>query len=200
MFWDNIAGVYDLFANVYNRKTHKQLIEVVTALIDPTDEVLECACGTGMLTSCIAQRCRHLVATDFSSAMLRQAERKCREFQNIEFQKKDIFALDFKEQSFDKVVAANVIHLLDNPQKAVSELNRVCRRGGKVIIPTYINKEKNGQDSMFSKTVGRAGADFKRQFTYETYKQFFANAGFPHAAYTMIEGRVPCAVAVISKQ
>lgn len=36
-----------------------------------------------------------------------------------------------------KVVAGNVIHLLDDPHAAIKEMMRVCRKGGKVIIPTY---------------------------------------------------------------
>ena len=42
---------------------------------------------------------------------------------------------------FDKVIAANVIHLLDEPFKALAELDRVCKPGGQIIIPTYINRE-----------------------------------------------------------
>ena len=44
MFWDQVAGVYDIFVNVINRKTHKILKEIVSDLIEPDDVVLECAC------------------------------------------------------------------------------------------------------------------------------------------------------------
>ena len=39
MFWDQVAGVYDVFVNVINRKTHKKLKEIVSALIEPGDDV-----------------------------------------------------------------------------------------------------------------------------------------------------------------
>ena len=52
----------------------------------------------------------------------------------------DILHLDYPDESFDKVIAANVIHLLDEPLKALSELDRVCRKGGSIIIPTYMNR------------------------------------------------------------
>lgn len=45
-----MALVYDIFANVFNWKANKKLCDTVTALIRPTDEVLGCACGTGLLT------------------------------------------------------------------------------------------------------------------------------------------------------
>jgi phosphatidylethanolamine/phosphatidyl-N-methylethanolamine N-methyltransferase len=57
-FWDNVALVYDIFANVFNRKANKKLCDTVTALIRPTDEVLGCACGTGLLTGVIAHKRR----------------------------------------------------------------------------------------------------------------------------------------------
>lgn len=50
MFWDNVAGVYDLFADIFNKETHKALIAAVSSRITPYDAVLECACGTGLLT------------------------------------------------------------------------------------------------------------------------------------------------------
>ena len=56
MFWDNVACVYDVFANVINRKTNEELCSVVKNLILPEYEVLECACGTGLLTKETAQR------------------------------------------------------------------------------------------------------------------------------------------------
>ena len=83
MFWDNVAWVYDIFANVINRKANRQLCATVEQFISPTDEVLECACGTGLLSEGIARRCKSLIATDFSAKKLRQAERKCRKYRNI---------------------------------------------------------------------------------------------------------------------
>ena len=56
MFWDKVAGVYDIFTNIINRKTHQTLCAVIADLIRPTDEVLECACGTGMLSGVITDR------------------------------------------------------------------------------------------------------------------------------------------------
>ena len=75
MFWDNIAWVYDIFADGINRKANRKLCKVVAGLISPTDDVLECACGTGLLSGVIAKRCKSLTATDFSAKMLTRARR-----------------------------------------------------------------------------------------------------------------------------
>ena len=199
MFWDNVAGVYDIFVNLINRKTHLKLREIVRGIIKPDDIVLECACGTGLLTAVIAPKCRHLTATDFSRKMLRKAEKNCRAFRNITYAKTDIMALPFADGSFDKVVAGNVIHLLDNPLTALSELNRVCKDGGMLIIPTYMNKDDKGKTNGFSDAAQKAGADFKRQFTAESYRQFFLDAGYPDVRVSLADGRIPCAVAVMRK-
>ena len=199
MFWDRAAGVYDLFANVWNKKTHGALCAYVEAQISPADEVLECACGTGLLTEGIAAKCKRLVATDFSEKMLEKAEKKCGKFGNVTFKRENILQIGEPDGRFDAVVAANVIHLLDEPLRALAELDRVCRRGGKIVIPTYMNQNEKGQDSGFATVVGQAGADFKREFTLETYKSFFTQAGYADASYVMCEGRIPCAVAVLKK-
>lgn len=199
MFWDNVAGVYDIFANIINRKTHKGLCGKIDELILQTDEVLECACGTGLLSGVIAQKCKSLIATDFSEKMLKKASKKYSNYKNVEFRKGNILKLEFPDDKFDVVVAANVIHLLDKPYKALAELDRVCRKGGRIIIPTYMNKEDNGNTSNFVNTVGKAGADFKQQFSLESYKKFIETAGYKNVEYTFIEGRIPCAVAEIKK-
>ena len=145
---------------------------------DPAhNEALECACGTGLLSGVIARRCKSLIATDFSANMLRRAEKKYGRLGNVKFERADILRLDFPDGRFDVVVAANVIHLLDEPYKALGELDRVCRPGGRIIVPTYMNRTDRGSTNGLSKAIGRAGADFRREFTLESYRQFFAEAG-----------------------
>ena len=197
MFWDRVAGVYDLFVNVVNRRTHQALRKIVAGLIQPGDHALECACGTGLLTEVIAPRCAHVTATDFAPKMLARARKNCAALTNITFEPADITALRYPDASFDAVVAGNVIHLLDEPMKALHELDRVCRPGGRLIIPTYMNRDKKGNTSGFATAVGKAGADFKRQFTVASYRHFFLEAGYADVEIQLAEGRIPCAVAVM---
>ncbi len=197
MFWDRAAVIYDLFADVYNRKVNQELCRLACEQIQPDDNVLECACGTGMISVHIAPRCRHLTATDFSENMCRRARKKCSSFSNVEIRTADILSLDFPDESFDTVIAANVIHLLDEPLKALAELDRVCKPGGKLIIPTYVNKDKT---KLIDQAIDQAGADFKHDFTYDTYRAFFSDAGYHNISTQLIDGRVPCAFAVITKE
>ena len=199
MFWDNVAWVYDVFANVINRKANRALCAAVAELVSPSDEVLECACGTGLLTGVIAPRCKSLTATDFSANMLKRAWRKYAKY-GVKFEQADILNLGYPDGSFDLVVAANVIHLLDEPYRALRELDRVCRPGGRLVIPTYMNQTDKGTTNGVSNAIGKAGADFKREFTLESYKRFFADAGYTDVSYTFCKGRIPCAVAVLKKK
>ena len=200
MFWDSVAWVYDVFANVINRRANRALCAAVAAQISHTDDVLECACGTGLLTGGIAARCKSLIATDFSVPMLQRARRKYGKCSNVTFEQANILQLPYPDARFDVVVAANVIHLLDEPLKALRELDRVCKPCGRLIIPTYMNQTDAGKANRVSDAIGRAGADFKRAFTLGSYRKFFADAGYTNARYTLCSGRIPCAVAVLQKE
>lgn len=176
VFWDKISPIYDLFETIYNRKVFTGTGAKVAEMIEPSDNVLECACGTGAISVYIAQKCRKLIATDYAVGMLKQAEKKCRMYQNVTFRRADITNLKYKDESFDKVIAGNVIHLLAEPEKALNELERVVKQGGKIIIPTYINMtRKTGKLAV--KIIEMLGADFKKQFDMESYKSFFFRYG-----------------------
>ncbi len=199
MFWDVAAKFYDIFENIYNGKVNRELVRLVAQLIDKDDRVLECACGTGMISKAIAPKCRELIATDFSVGMLKQAKKNCAKYDNVKFRKANIMEIKCKNESFDKVVAGNVIHLLDKPELALQELLRTCKEGGKVIIPTYVNNENAGKPSLFVRCLENLGADFKKQFDYHSYQAFFEEMGYKDVEFEIVEGKMPCAIAIITK-
>ena len=61
-----------------------------------------------------------------------------------------------------------------------------------------LQTDKGGTNGV-SDAIGKAGADFKQEFTLDTYKQFFADVGYTDAGYVLCEGRIPCAVAILTK-
>lgn len=199
MFWDKIACVYDVFANIINRETNIKLCSVVDGEISSTDDVLECACGTGLLTKVIGEKCNSLIATDYSIKMLKIAERKLKKYQNIKFECVDIMKLPYPNNSFDIVVAGNVIHLLNDPIRAIQELDRVCKLNGNIIIPTYMNKNNAGNADNVSNLIDKLGVNFKRQFNKEKYMSFFKDLGYQNVRYIDCMGRIPCVVAIIKK-
>lgn len=194
--WDILSPLYDLFETAYNGRCYKGIAEEIKQHVCENDVVLECACGTGLLTLPMAQICTELIATDYSDGMLKQTRKKVGKYANTKIQKASILDLPFEDDKFDVVVAANVIHLVDDPAKALSELKRVCKPGGKLVIPTYINKESKNS-MVAAKLLSLLGVDFKRQFSLESYKAFFAKHNIPVKEYRIVEGRMPCAFAII---
>ena len=178
MFWNRIAPVYDVFEKVYNNKVIKGTAEICASHMNDTDDVLECACGTGLITTSTAPKTHHYVATDFSKNMLKKCMKKMKGQYNTEFKFADITKLEFEDNSFDKVVAGNVIHLLDDPVKAMKELERVVKPNGLLIIPTYINMATG-----LAGTLNKMGANFKRQFDIDSYKSFFKDMGYDNVTY-----------------
>lgn len=196
MIWDVLSPLYDLFETVYNGKCFKGIAEEIKNHVSKDDVVLECACGTGLLTLPMAQICKELIATDYSDGMLKQVQKKVGEYANTKIQKASILEIPFEDNKFDVVVAANVIHLLDEPEKALAEMKRVCKPGGKLIIPTYVNKES--KNSMIAaKLLSMLGVNFKRQFSLDSYKEFFIKHNVDVKEYRIVEGRMPCAFAIV---
>ncbi len=198
MIWDKFAGIYDISETLYNKEVYTNLGKRVAQEIDEGDLVLECACGTGAISKYIAPKCRLLVATDLSKGMMVEAQKNCDNLTNIKFRYADIMHINCRDERFDKAVAGNVIHLLDEPYKAINELLRVCKTGGKVIIPTYINKE-NASQELVADALRLAGVDFRHEFTFESYKEFFREGGYENVRFDVIRGRMDCALAIITK-
>lgn len=198
MFWDRVSAFYDFFETAYNGKVYKNLGKVIAEEIDSEDTVLECACGTGAISRHIAPKCRLLVATDYSEGMLKQTKKNLKDFHNVIIKRADITQLNCRDARFDKVVAGNVVHLLADPYRAVRELERVCKPGGKIIIPTYINaSDKTNQKAV--RLLEIMGANFKRQFDINSYRSFFEKAGYENVEIYVIDGKMPCAAAIITK-
>lgn len=198
MFWDIVAKIYDTATNLVNGKANRKISQLVAEHIATTDSVLECACGTGLLTQQIYPLCKDIVATDFSLGMLHQTKKKCFKATNLKLEKADIAQLSYATHAFDKVVAGNVLHLLSTPEKAMAELQRVCKPGGEIIVPTYIKPESKSWISQCWTTILRMiGVKFKQRFTYSSYQAFFQTLGYSEVQYRLVKGRPPCAIAFI---
>ena len=196
MFWDKVSGVYDLFENIYNKSVYQSTGESVAKYIKNSDRVLECACGTGAISIFIAPVCKELIVSDYSVGMLKQAKKKLKNYDNIEYKMVDITDIEAEDNSFDVVVAGNVIHLLADPQRAMNELTRVCKDGGRLVIPTYINGDE-GTNKLAVKFLEKLGASFKCQFDAESYEKFFEDMGYKNVTYEVVRGRMSCDIAVI---
>ena len=199
MIWDRVAPLYDLAVSTLNRRVYDGTGAVVARLIRPGDTVLECACGTGAIASAIAPACARVVATDFSEGMLKQARKKLARFPHVVVEQADITDLHYADDSFDAVVAGNVIHLLPEPGDALKELKRVVRPGGTIIVPTYVIPKKRAH-TMFLRLISRFGVHFQEHFDPASYRAFFERMGYVHVTYKVVRGRIPCVIASFTKE
>ena len=199
MIWDRVAPLYDLAVSALNRRVYDGTGAVVARLIRPGDTVLECACGTGTITAAIAPACARVVATDFSEGMLKQARKKLARFPHVVVEQADITDLRYADNSFDAVVAANVIHLLPEPGDALKELKRVTRPGGTIIVPTYVIPKKRAH-TMFLRLISRFGVHFQEHFDPASYRAFFERMGYVCVTYRVVRGRIPCVIASFTKE
>ena len=194
MIWDRVAPLYDLVVNTLNRRVYDGTGEAVARMIRPDDRVLECACGTGAISVAIAPVCARLVVTDYSEGMLKQARKKLAKHLNVTVEQADITDLRYADDSFDAVVAGNVIHLLPEPGDALKELKRVVRPGGTIIVPTYVSLT-DGANNPIPRLLSRLGVRFQEHFTPASYRAFFERMGCMDVTYRVVRGRIPCVIA-----
>lgn len=196
-FWDKIAGVYDLAESI-NGDVYHEMCAQTKRLVPTGAKVLDCAAGTGELSLAAAKNAESVVCTDLSEKMLKNARRKAGFFgaDNITFETRNIFDLKDPDDTYDIVIAGNVLHLLKNPQGAVRELYRVLKPGGKLLLPTFTTK-KHGE--FFIKLYKKFGFDQESSYSPAEYKKMLEECGFGRVYTKLIKGIIPCCYAVIIK-
>ncbi len=199
-FWDRWARFYDL-AERSNRRVNRAAAVRVGSLIPPGACVLDCAAGTGEFSLAAAGRASSVLCTDLSLPMLDRARRKAekRGLTNIRFARRDVTALSDREGSFDAVIAANVLHLLPEPEKAVRELWRVAAPGGRLILPTYLQGRAGAAYGAMIKIYQGVGFHYEHAFTPETYRQFLEGLELAPVTVEVIPGGVPEGIALLEK-
>lgn len=100
-------------------------------LLDPQpgERILDLGCGTGHLTSTIAERGAHVVGIDHSTAMIEQARKS---YPDIRFEVAD--ATDFSlGKSFDAVFSNAVLHWVRDVDAVVERIHETLRPGGRFV-------------------------------------------------------------------
>lgn len=199
-FWDRVAGLYD-WVEFTNRRVNSAAVVRVARLVPEGARVLDCAAGTGRFALAAARRADSVLCTDLSQAMLSRAEKKARKqgLSNICFAVRDLTALPEGNGSFDVVIAANVLHLLPEPETAVRELWRVTAPGGRLILPTYLQGKAEAAYETMIKIYQGAGFHYEHAFTPGTYRTFLENLCLAPVELEVIPGHVPEGIALLEK-
>lgn len=121
------AGKYDASSRWC---TDDDLLDRMRRLVSPSpdDELLDVACGTGLVSARFKGRVARVVGVDPTPAMYEQAAPRVDEF--VEGRGE---ALPFADNSFDIVVCRQGIQFMD-ARAAVGEMVRVCRPGGRILL------------------------------------------------------------------
>ena len=166
--------------------------------LTPDAKVLDCGAGTGELSLAASDNADSVLCTDLSKNMLKQAQRKARALgaDNIEFAARNIFNLQDPDDAYDVVIAGNVLHLLTNPQGAVKEMYRVLKPGGKLLLPTFTNKNSA---RLLIRIYKKLGFDPAANYSPSEYKKMLEDCGLGRVRTKLIKGLVPCCYAVIEK-
>ena len=135
-FWDRIAPKFDRIEK--NDISYEIFIEKAKELVKSDDAILDFGCGTGLICNEIAGNVRVILAIDISTNMIEISKNKAKErnIQNIEFARTTIFDEKIKAESFDAIIAFNILHLLEEPQKYFRRLNQILKPGGLLISST----------------------------------------------------------------
>ena len=112
--------------------------------VRPKGDVLELACGTGIVTQRLRERIDstfRLVATDLSEPMLAYARNKVKG--KIDWRLADAAALPFKDETFGAVVCSLGVMFVPEKRKFFSETRRVLLEGGTLLFTTWDRLELN---------------------------------------------------------
>jgi demethylmenaquinone methyltransferase / 2-methoxy-6-polyprenyl-1,4-benzoquinol methylase len=130
--FDRIAPVYDVMNRIMTAGLDVRWRRLAAeSAVRPGDTVLDAACGTGDLA--IADRKAGAVKVtglDFSERMLERARRKA----PLDWVQGDLLALPFADGSFDAATVGFGVRNVADLERAVRELRRVLRPGGRLAI------------------------------------------------------------------
>ncbi|MEH6657091.1 class I SAM-dependent methyltransferase [Leeuwenhoekiella marinoflava] len=101
-----------------------------------SDSVLDIACGSGIVSCEFAKYTKHVTGIDMTQGMLDEARKLQTKLNlaNVTWQIGDVESLPYKDNSFSIVISRFGFHHFLNPFKVLSEMKRVCKTEGKVLV------------------------------------------------------------------
>jgi SAM-dependent methyltransferase len=166
--------------------------------LQPGQTVLDVACGSGSSALPAAERVGpqgRVVAVDLAPMMLEIARHKAHErgLQNIQFHQADMTELDYPEGQFDAVVCVLGIVFCPDMRKAIVELWRMLRPGGRLMITVLGPRFFKPLYKVWKTAMLTEQPDLKIKLPWERLNQSFAvcqlmtRAGIPNAEVALEE-------------
>ena len=184
-FWERFAFIYTGFMKK-NDMVYDELCRRIQKHLTQADSVLELACGTGQLTYRLADKVKLWTATDFSPKMVEEAKKQGKGA-NIEFGVADATALIYKDESFDVVVIANALHIMPEPDRAMSEICRVLKQEGFLFAPTFVYEGKYNKVLLW--LMEKVGFHTFHKWKASELKDFVASHGFTLESVEVVKAK-----------
>jgi SAM-dependent methyltransferase len=148
MYEESIRDEFTHQAESFAASPAMSAAETLEALVGlaPADEEarwLDVACGPGLVSLALAPRVGSVLGVDLTPAMVERAGREARAagLENVGFELGDATALEVEEGGFDGAITRFSLHHVPVPARVVSEMARVVRPGGWVVIGDHLTDE-----------------------------------------------------------
>jgi SAM-dependent methyltransferase len=148
------------------------------------DEALDVACCPGTVVAAFARRVRRSVGLDATEAMLEQARdlAAAQGLTNVEWRLGDVYHLPFDGDSLDIVSCRFAFHHLQEPSRALAEMIRVCRPGGRVVLCDGVASDDPVKAAAFNRMERHRDPSTVAFRPLSALLELFAAAGLPAPA------------------
>lgn len=136
-FWNKIADRYSR-RPISDEAVYEKKLDITRKYFRPDMEVLEIGCGTGTTAIAHAPHVGHILATDLAPRMIEIATEKAEaaNIDNVTFRVSSVDVLDLPDASIDAVMAHNLLHLLEDREPAIADIQRMLKPGGVFVTST----------------------------------------------------------------
>src|SRR5947207_2906758 len=131
-FFSSSAGQWDrLRDELFGDRFH---LAALAAFADSRWTIGDLGCGTGQVTAALAPFVGRVVSVDASAAMLQAAKKRLHGLDNVDLRRGDLEALPIDKARLDAAAMMLVLHHVPEPARALAEVARVLKPGGRLIV------------------------------------------------------------------
>jgi ArsR family transcriptional regulator len=139
-FFSSSAGQWDkLRDEQFGDRFH---LSALAAFADPEWTVGDLGCGTGQVSAAVAPFVSRVIAVDTSTAMLQAAKKRLHGIGNVELRRGELEALPIDAATLDAATLMLVLHHVPEPERAIGEVTRVLKPGGRVLVVDMLSHDR----------------------------------------------------------